>query len=197
MTVYFFPSKRLKPVCLAWPSQKKPRTYAFSLCADYKSATPAKSGSSKLSLRRTEGRAKGSSSSSLCPRPPGPEPPPGNAHRPLQTGAAALKAPAFSAAPAFKQTGSEGVRLPVVELSETEIPAWRPSGWRGTLGVSPPGGRRSSSAVWSGTEKGLDLLGLEPLSIRAKLEEPEKPRVLCVVCSIGSVHSRPLGTPGM
>lgn len=38
------------------------------------------------------------------------------------------------------------------------------------------GGRRSSAAVWSGSEKGPGLLGPH-LAFRAKLEEPETPRV--------------------
>lgn len=69
---FFFSSKQLKPVYHAWPSQRKPRTCASS-------PQSKASWSSKRSRRRVVGRARGSPSSSLCPRPPGPEPPPGNA----------------------------------------------------------------------------------------------------------------------
>lgn len=65
-----------------------------------------------------------------------PNRPQGTPHRPLRTAAATVNAPASSAAPEFKRAGSEGARLPAVELGGTEGPGWRPSGWRGTLGGS-------------------------------------------------------------
>lgn len=107
--------KRLKPVYHSWPSQKRPQTYA-----SFPQFKPSRS--LKRSLRRVVRRARGSRSSSLCPRPRVPNRPLCNAHKPLATAAAALQAPASLAAPAFKQTGSGGVRLPAVELCETQGP---------------------------------------------------------------------------